>query len=168
MFGVAMFNGVVLVSAINHLRTAGESTYSAVSSKTGIVVHLKGAFLYCDGVYSGFTDAHLNDPADFWGVKTNKMFIMTQAGNHDTLHYVDPLSVFSRVTCAGSNVATKNICYLGCLARSFSSRAIYSLSFALLNGEVAIDRQICIALNESTRFRPFDFEPVDLCVRSNS
>jgi heavy metal efflux system protein len=30
LFGVAMLNAVVLVSAINHLRTAGESTYSAV------------------------------------------------------------------------------------------------------------------------------------------
>jgi cobalt-zinc-cadmium resistance protein CzcA len=30
LFGVAMLNGVVLVSAINHLRAAGESTYSAV------------------------------------------------------------------------------------------------------------------------------------------
>jgi heavy metal efflux system protein len=30
LFGVAMLNGVVLVSAINHLRTAGESTYNAV------------------------------------------------------------------------------------------------------------------------------------------
>jgi cobalt-zinc-cadmium resistance protein CzcA len=30
LFGVAMLNGVVLVSAINHLRTAGESTYIAV------------------------------------------------------------------------------------------------------------------------------------------
>jgi cobalt-zinc-cadmium resistance protein CzcA len=30
LFGVAMLNGVVLVSAINHLREAGESTYSAV------------------------------------------------------------------------------------------------------------------------------------------
>jgi cobalt-zinc-cadmium resistance protein CzcA len=30
LFGVAMLNGVVLVSAINHLRTAGESTYRAV------------------------------------------------------------------------------------------------------------------------------------------
>jgi uncharacterized damage-inducible protein DinB len=38
-------------------------------------------------VYSGFTDAHLNDPADFFGVKTNKMFILTQVGNHDALHY---------------------------------------------------------------------------------
>ena len=30
LFGVAMLNGVVLVSAINHLRAAGESTYGAV------------------------------------------------------------------------------------------------------------------------------------------
>jgi cobalt-zinc-cadmium resistance protein CzcA len=30
LFGVAMLNGVVLVSAINHLRTAGEPTYHAV------------------------------------------------------------------------------------------------------------------------------------------
>src|SRR5271156_5211890 len=56
-------------------------------SKTEIMAYLKGAFAYCDGVYSGFTDAHLNDPADFWGYKTNKMFIMTQVGNHDALHY---------------------------------------------------------------------------------
>jgi len=56
-------------------------------SKAEIVAYLKGAFAYCDGVYSGFSDAHLNDPADFWGAKTNKMFILTQVGNHDALHY---------------------------------------------------------------------------------
>jgi hypothetical protein len=28
-----------------------------------------------------------HDPADFWGAKTNKMFILTQVGNHDALHY---------------------------------------------------------------------------------
>ena len=56
-------------------------------SKTEVIAYLKGAFGYCDGVYSGFTDAHLNDPADFFGVKTNKMSILTQAGNHDALHY---------------------------------------------------------------------------------
>ena len=50
-------------------------------------VRLKGAFDYCDGVYSGFTDSHLNDPADFFGFKTNKMFLLTQVGNHDALHY---------------------------------------------------------------------------------
>jgi hypothetical protein len=38
-------------------------------------------------VYSGFTDAHLNAPADFWGPRTNKMFVLTQVGNHDALHY---------------------------------------------------------------------------------
>jgi hypothetical protein len=32
-------------------------------------------------------DAHLNDPADFFGAKTNKMFILTQVANHDALHY---------------------------------------------------------------------------------
>jgi len=56
-------------------------------SKAEIKAYLKGAFDYCDGVYSGFTDAHLNDPADFFGAKTNKMFILTQVGNHDALHY---------------------------------------------------------------------------------
>jgi uncharacterized damage-inducible protein DinB len=60
---------------------------TAKSSKTEIIAYLKGAFDYCDGAYSGFTDAHLNDPADFFGFKTNKMFILTQAGNHDALHY---------------------------------------------------------------------------------
>ena len=63
------------------------ATPAAKGSKTEIVAYLKGAFHYCDGAYSGFTDAHLNDLADFWGFKTNKMFILTQAGNHDALHY---------------------------------------------------------------------------------
>jgi uncharacterized damage-inducible protein DinB len=60
---------------------------TAKVTKTEIMAYLKGSFDYCDGVYSGFTDAHLNDPADFFGVKTNKMFILTQVGNHDALHY---------------------------------------------------------------------------------
>jgi uncharacterized damage-inducible protein DinB len=60
---------------------------AAKGSKTEIIAYLKGAFGYCDGVYSGFTDAHLNDPADFWGAKTNKMFILTQVADHDALHY---------------------------------------------------------------------------------
>jgi uncharacterized damage-inducible protein DinB len=60
---------------------------ATASSKTKIMARLKGAFDYCDGVYSGFTDAHLNDPADFFGAKTNKMFILTQLANHDALHY---------------------------------------------------------------------------------
>ena len=60
---------------------------TAKGSKTEIIAYLKGAFGYCDGVYAGFTDAHLNDPADFFGDKTNKMFILTQLANHDALHY---------------------------------------------------------------------------------
>src|SRR3984885_6889845 len=60
---------------------------AAKSSKAEITAYAKGVFDYCDGVYSGFTDAHLNAPADFFGVKTNKMFILTQVGNHDALHY---------------------------------------------------------------------------------
>ena len=60
---------------------------AAKSSKAEITAYVKGAFDYCDSVYSGFTDAHLNAPADFFGVKTNKMFILTQVGNHDALHY---------------------------------------------------------------------------------
>jgi uncharacterized damage-inducible protein DinB len=63
------------------------ATVAATGSKTKIIGRLKGAFDYCDGVYSGFTDAHLNDPADFWGAKTNKMFVLTQVANHDALHY---------------------------------------------------------------------------------
>ena len=60
---------------------------AAKTSKAEIVAYLKGSFEYCDGVYSGFTDAHLNDPANFFGFRTNKMFILTQVGNHDALHY---------------------------------------------------------------------------------
>jgi uncharacterized damage-inducible protein DinB len=66
---------------------ATPATATAKSSKTEILAYLKGAFDYCDGTYSGLTDAHLNDPADFFGAKTNKMFILTQVGNHDALHY---------------------------------------------------------------------------------
>src|SRR5580704_1413450 len=66
---------------------ANPATAIAKGSKTEIMAYLKGSFGYCDGAFSGFTDAHLNDPADFWGFKTNKMFILTQVGNHDALHY---------------------------------------------------------------------------------
>jgi uncharacterized damage-inducible protein DinB len=66
---------------------ANPATPAAKVSKAEIKAYLKGSFDYCDGVYSRFTDAHLNDPADFWGFKTNKMFILTQVGNHDALHY---------------------------------------------------------------------------------
>jgi uncharacterized damage-inducible protein DinB len=66
---------------------APPATATVKGSKTEIIAYLKGGFDYCDGVYSGFTDAHLNDPADFFGFKTNKMFILTQVGNHDALHY---------------------------------------------------------------------------------
>jgi uncharacterized damage-inducible protein DinB len=66
---------------------ATPGTAAAKGSKTEIKAYLKGAFDYCDGVYSGFTDAHINDPANFFGFKTNKMFILTQVGNHDALHY---------------------------------------------------------------------------------
>ena len=68
----------------------GEATpgsAAAKGSKAEIKAYLKGSFDYCDGVYSGFTDVHLNEPANFFGVKTNKMFILTQVGNHDALHY---------------------------------------------------------------------------------
>jgi uncharacterized damage-inducible protein DinB len=60
---------------------------AAKGSKSEILAYLKGAFGYCDGAYSGFTDTRLNDAADFFGFKTNKMFILTQVGNHDALHY---------------------------------------------------------------------------------
>ena len=66
---------------------ATPGTTAAKGSKAEIKAYLKGAFAYCDGVYSGYTDAHLNAPADFFGFKTNKMFILTQVGNHDALHY---------------------------------------------------------------------------------
>jgi uncharacterized damage-inducible protein DinB len=60
---------------------------AAKNSKAEIMAYLKASFAYCDATYSAFADAHLNDPADFWGFKTNKMFILTQVGNHDALHY---------------------------------------------------------------------------------
>ena len=66
---------------------ANPATTIAKRSKPEIVAYLKGSFDYCDGVYSGFTDAHLNAPADFWGAKTNKMFVLTQVADHDALHY---------------------------------------------------------------------------------
>jgi uncharacterized damage-inducible protein DinB len=66
---------------------APPATAKAKSSKAEIMAYLKGSFDYCDGAFAGFTDAHLNDPADFWGAKTNKMFVLTQVANHDALHY---------------------------------------------------------------------------------
>ncbi len=75
----------ILCSNVKGEATPG--TTAPKASKAEIKAYLKGAFDYCDGVYSGFTDAHLNDPANFFGIKTNKMFILTQVGNHDALHY---------------------------------------------------------------------------------
>jgi len=75
----------ILCSNVKGEATPGMA--AAKGSKAEIKAYLKGSFDYCDGVYSGFTDAHLNDPADFWGVKTNQMFVLTQVGNHDALHY---------------------------------------------------------------------------------
>jgi uncharacterized damage-inducible protein DinB len=75
----------ILCSSVKGEATRG--TAAAKGSKAEIKAYLKGSFDYCDGAYSGFTDAHLNDPANFFGVKTNKMFILTQVGNHDALHY---------------------------------------------------------------------------------
>ena len=85
-----ILNHVADISYILCSNVKGEATpatATAKGSKAEIKAYLKGAFDYCDGVYSGFTDAHLNDPADFFGFKTNKMFILTQVGNHDALHY---------------------------------------------------------------------------------
>jgi uncharacterized damage-inducible protein DinB len=68
----------------------GEATPPAAvarGSKAEIMAALKSSFDYCDAAFSGFTDAHLNDPADFFGHRTNRMFILTQIGNHDALHY---------------------------------------------------------------------------------
>ncbi|MGB2642848.1 MAG: DinB family protein [Candidatus Acidiferrum sp.] len=66
------------------------------SSKADVIAYLKASFDYCDGAYAGFTDAHLNDAADFFGDKTNKMFWLTQLGNHDALHYGN-LVVYLRI-----------------------------------------------------------------------
>jgi uncharacterized damage-inducible protein DinB len=85
-----ILNHVADISYILCSNAKGEATpatATAKGSKTEIRAYLKGAFDYCDGAYSGFTDAHLNDPADFFGAKTNKMFLLTQVGNHDALHY---------------------------------------------------------------------------------
>ena len=85
-----ILNHVADISYILCSNVKGEgnpATATAKGSKTEIMAYLKGSFDYCDGVYSGFTDAHLNDPADFWGARTNKMFVLTQVGNHDALHY---------------------------------------------------------------------------------
>jgi uncharacterized damage-inducible protein DinB len=85
-----ILNHVADISYVLCSNVKGEAppaTATAKRSKTEIIAYLKRAFDYCDGVYSGFIDVHLNDPADFWGVKTNKMFILTQVANHDALHY---------------------------------------------------------------------------------
>ena len=75
----------ILCSNVKGEATPG--TTAPKASKAEIKAYLKGAFEYCDAVYSGFTDVRLNDPANFFGFKTNKMFILTQVGNHDALHY---------------------------------------------------------------------------------
>jgi uncharacterized damage-inducible protein DinB len=85
-----LLDHVADISYILSSSAKGEATpalANAAGSKAKMKARLKGAFDYADGVYSGFTDAHLNDPADFFGFKTNKMFVLTQLANHDALHY---------------------------------------------------------------------------------
>lgn len=76
----------ILCSNVKH-EVPPDTTSTVKGSKAEIIVYLKESFKYCDAAYSGFADSHLNDPADFWGYKTNKMFILTQLANHDALHY---------------------------------------------------------------------------------
>ena len=71
---------------------AHAATATVKGSKTETMAYFKGAFDYCDGVYSEYTNAHLNDPADFWGAKANKKLILTQVANHDALHYGNPVT----------------------------------------------------------------------------
>jgi uncharacterized damage-inducible protein DinB len=86
----------ILCSNVKGEATPGTATVKG--SKTEIMAYLKGAFDYCDGVYSGFTDAHFNDPAKFFGGKTNKMFILTQVANHHASHYGN-LVTYLRFNC---------------------------------------------------------------------
>jgi len=71
----------------SNMKGAAPPAPSEKTSKAEVIAYLKASFDYCDGAYSGFTDAQLNEPANFWGHATNKMFILTQVGNHDALHY---------------------------------------------------------------------------------
>ena len=85
-----ILNHIADISYVLCSNVKGETppaTATAKDTKAKMMAYLKGSFDYCDAVYSGFTDARLNEPADFWGAKTNKMFILTQVGNHDALHY---------------------------------------------------------------------------------
>jgi uncharacterized damage-inducible protein DinB len=85
-----ILNHVADISYILCSNVKGEATRGTAASnasKAEIKAYLKGSFDFCSGVYSDFTDARLNAPANFFGVKTNKMFILTQVGNHDALHY---------------------------------------------------------------------------------
>ena len=85
-----ILNHLTDISYILCSNAKGEATpppAASRGSKTEIIAALKDSFGYCDGAFAGFADAHLNDPADFFGHRTNKMFILTQVGNHDALHY---------------------------------------------------------------------------------
>jgi uncharacterized damage-inducible protein DinB len=85
-----ILNHLTDISYILCSNAKGEATPPAAASrgsKAEIIASLKDSFGYCDGAFSGFADVHLNDPADFFGHRTNKMFILTQVGNHDALHY---------------------------------------------------------------------------------
>jgi uncharacterized damage-inducible protein DinB len=84
-----ILNHVADISYILCSSVKGEANPAMASadSKTKMKARLKGAFDNCDGVYSECTDAHLNDPPDFFGFKTNKLFVLKQIANHDALHY---------------------------------------------------------------------------------
>ncbi len=64
-----ILNHVADISYILCSNVKGEANPAAATakvSKAKIMDNLKSAFAYCDAVYAGFSDAHLNEPADFW------------------------------------------------------------------------------------------------------
>ena len=68
---------------------------AAKISKAEIIAYLRSSFSYCDDAFSRFSDAHLNDPADFWGHKTKKIrrcrsTLMTSTDDDSWIDVVQP------------------------------------------------------------------------------
>jgi uncharacterized damage-inducible protein DinB len=62
------------------------SVERTVTAKAGLLQALKESAAHCERAY-GQTDAEAQTPADFFGRKANRMFLLVMNGAHDYEHY---------------------------------------------------------------------------------
>ncbi len=61
--------------------------FEKATSKADLVAALKASNAYCDGVYSGMSDAQSLEPVEIFGQKTSRLGMLIFNASHDWEHY---------------------------------------------------------------------------------